>query len=433
MTRLSKLLILFVMAAVSCQPSSRPMTSSQRCVTARQGLARATPEEVGLSSQRLQRINKVMQGYVDEKKVAGAVTMVARRGKVAHLECFGMMDIESKKPMQVDTIFRIYSMSKPITSVAVMMLYEEGHFQLSDPVSRFIPEFKDVKVFVRKTASGVEAAEPKREITIHNLLTHTSGLAYGLSKETPVDEMYEDANIFSWDETIEEKIKRLVKLPLANEPGSTWRYSMATDVLGRVVEVVSGKRFDEFLEERIFKPLGMNDTGFYVPEEKKGRFAVLYKVGEGGVLERYERGKWNNFSSSTRLFSGGAGLVSTASDYMRFCQMLLNGGELDGVRILSRKTVELMTRNNLADELLPYGGSDSKGEGFGLGFAVIMDSAQTRSVGSEGAYSWGGAASTGFWVDPKEELIGIFMTQVMPYSGRFTQELKVLTYQAVAD
>jgi CubicO group peptidase (beta-lactamase class C family) len=208
---------------------------------------------------------------------------------------------------------------------------------------------------------------------------------------------------------------------------------MATDVLGRVVEVASGKRFDEFLEERIFKPLGMNDTGFYVPEEKKGRFAVLYKVGGGGVLERYERGKWNNFSSSTRLFSGGAGLVSTASDYMRFCQMLLNGGELDGVRILSRKTVELMTGNNLADELLPYGGPDSKGEGFGLGFAVIMDAAQTRSVGSEGAYSWGGAASTGFWVDPKEDLIGIFMTQVMPYSGRFTQELKVLTYQAVAD
>jgi len=432
--RLSKYIGLFVMAAaVSCQLNSQPMTSAQRCVIAKPGLARATPEEVGLSSQRLQRINKVMQGYVDKNKVAGVVTMVARRGKVAHFECFGMMDMESKKPMQSDTIFRIYSMSKPVTSAAVMILYEEGHFQLNDPVSRFIPEFKDVKVFVRKTDSGVEAAEPKGEITIHNLLTHTSGLAYGLSKETPVDEMYEEANIFSWDETIEEKIKRLVKIPLANQPGEKWKYSISIDVLGRVVEVVSGKRFDEFLEERIFKPLGMNDTRFYVPEEKKGRFAVLYKVGDGGVLERYERGKWNNFSSSTRLFSGGAGLVSTASDYMRFCQMLLNGGELDGVRILSRKTVELMTSNNLADELLPYGGSDSKGEGFGLGFSVVMDVAQTGILGSEGQYSWGGAASTGFWVDPKEELIGILMTQVMPYSGRFTEDFKVLTYQAIED
>ncbi|UCF00512.1 MAG: beta-lactamase family protein [Planctomycetota bacterium] len=405
----------------------------QQCAIAKKGLARATPEEVGLSSQRLERINKVMQGYVDENKVAGIVTMVARRGKVAHFECFGVMDIETKKPMQADTIFRIYSMSKPVTSVAVMMLYEEGHFQLNDPVSKFIPEFKDVKVFVRKTDSGVEVCEPKREITIYNLLTHTSGLAYGLSKETVVDEMYEEAEIFGWEQTLKEMIGKLVKLPLANQPGSKWKYSISVDVLGYLVEVISGMRFDEFLEERIFEPLEMKDSGFYVPDEKMGRAAALYKEAKSGGLEPGDTDKWGRFTKSTRFFSGGGGLVSTAPDYMRFCQMLLNGGELDGVRLLSRKSVELMTTNNLPDELLPYGGGDLNGYGFGLGFAVIMDASQTGILGTAGQYSWGGAASTGFWVDPEEELIGIFMTQFMPYTGRFTQELKVLTYQAIVD
>lgn len=429
MTRLSKLLILFVMAVVSCQP----MTSTQQCVPAKQGLATASPEEVGLSSQRLERIKEIMQAHVDENKVAGVVTMVARRGKVAHLECFGLMDIETKKPMQGDTIFRIYSMSKPVTSVAVMMLYEEGHFQLGDAVSKFIPEFKDVKVFVKKTEAGIELTEPKREITIRDLLMHTSGLAYGLNKATPVDEMYQEAEIFSWEQTLEEMIEKLVELPLANQPGSKWKYSISIDVLGRLVEVISGKRFDVFLEERIFEPLDMKDTGFYVPEEKMGRFAELYKKAESGEFEPVDPEKWGGFTESTRFFSGGGGLVSTVSDYMCFCQMLLNGGELDGVRLLGRKSVELMTTNNLPDELLPYGGGDLKGYGFGLGFAVITDAAQTGILGTEGQYSWNGAASTGFWVDPEEELIGIFMTQSMPYTNRFVQELKVLTYQAIVD
>jgi len=434
MSKFSKFIGLFALAVVvSCQPTGRPTTSTQQCVIAKQGLATTTPEEVGLSSQRLKRIKKVMQDYVDENKLAGLVTMVARRGKVAHLECFGVMDIETKKLMQGDTIFRLYSMSKPVTSAAVMMLYEEGHFQLNDAVSKFIPEFKDLKVFAKKTEAGVELAEPKRKITIRDLLMHTSGLAYGLDKSTVVDEMYQEAKIFSWEQTLEEMIGKLVELPLANQPGSKWKYSISIDVLAHLVEVISGKQFDVFLEERIFEPLDMKDTGFYVPDEKMGRFAELYKKAESGEFEPVDPEKWGSFTKSTRFFSGGGGLVSTASDYMRFCQMLLNGGELDGVRILGRKSVELMTVNNLADELLPYGGGDLNGYGFGLGFAVIMDAAQTGILGSEGQYSWGGAASTGFWVDPEEELIGILMTQVMPYTGRFTQEFKVLTYQAIVD
>jgi len=424
--------LLMVALVVSCQPISRPRREAQQVTIAECGLAKAKPEEVGLCTERLKRINKVMQSYVDENKVAGLVTMVARRGKVVHFECFGVRDIEANKPMQPDTIFRIYSMSKPITSVAVMMLYEEGYFQLNDPVSKFIPEFKDVKVFVKKGKAGVEVSKSEREITIRDLLAHTSGLAYGLSKETPVDEMYQEAKMLKWDETLEEKVGRLVKLPLANQPGSAWRYSISVDVLGYLVEVVSGERFDAFLEERIFGPLGMEDTGFYVPAEKMGRFATLYKAEEADNLGRDETLYWGDFSKLPRFLSGGGGLVSPASDYMRFCQMLLNGGELDGVRLLSRKSVELMTANHLSEELI-RSSLNIDGCGFGLGFAVLMDVAQSETLGSEGEYSWGGAASTGFWIDPEEELIGILMTQFMPYNGRFTKEFKVLTYQAIVD
>ena len=426
MQKFREFVVLFLLALlVSCQPGRSLVTETQQ-------RARSRPEEVGLCPERLKRINRVMQGYVDENKLAGLVTMIARRGKVAHFECFGMMDIESNKPMQSDTIFRIYSMSKPITSVAVMMLYEEGYFQLNDAVSKFIPEFKNVRVFVKKTEAGVEMAEAERKITIRDLLAHTSGLAYGLSEDTPVDEMYQEEKMLKWDETLEEKVRRLVKLPLANQPGSTWRYSVATDVLGYLVEVISGLSFDVFLEERIFEPLGMEDTGFYVPAEKISRFATLYKAEETDSFERDETLYWGDFSKLPRLLSGGGGLVSTASDYMRFCQMLLNGGELDGVRLLSRKTVELMTANHLPDELIRQGNM-TKGYGFGLGFGVLLDVAQSEALGSEGEYSWGGAASTGFWIDPNEELIGILMTQFMPYSGRFTKEFKVLTYQAIVD
>jgi CubicO group peptidase (beta-lactamase class C family) len=428
MRRLSRLIVLaLAILLVSCQPSAGPAPAVQGT-----GLAATMPEVVGLSSERLKRINKVVQGYVDEKKAAGFVTMVARRGKVAHFESFGLSDVESGKAMKPDAIFRIYSMSKPITSAAAMMLYEEGNFQLDDPVSKFIPEFKDMKVFVKKTEAGVEVTDAKRQITIRNLLTHTSGLAYGLGKDTEVDVMYQEEKMLKWDETLEEKVARLAKLPLADEPGSRWRYSISIDVVGRLVEVISGKRFDVFLDERLFEPLGMKDTGFYVPAEKMSRIAALYKADETGAIgpvvdEKY----WGRFSKLPKFLSGGGGLVSTASDYMRFCQMMLNGGELDGVRLLGRKTVELMTMNHLDFKLLLSG--PGEGSGFGLGFGVLMDVAKSGSIGSAGSYSWGGAASTGFWIDPREKLIGIVMTQVMPYTNRFTEEFKVLTYQAIVD
>jgi len=401
-----------------------------------------TPEEAGVSSTRLNRIRKAMQSYVDEEKLAGLITMIARRGQVLHFERFGMMDIEANKPMQSDTIFRIYSMTKPITSVAVMMLYEEGCFQLNDPVSKFIPAFKDVRVFVNATESSLELVEPEREVTIRDLLTHTSGLVYGNPEGSPVEVMVwqadQEAEKVIPDETLEEWIQRLVKLPLAHQPGSKWHYGLSTDVLGYLIEVISGLAFDAFLEQRIFVLLGMEDTSFYVPQDKIGRLAAMYGPAEDGALQVIDAPATSEYSKPKKFLSGGGGLVSTVSDYVRFAQMLLNGGELDGVRLLSRKTVELMTMNHLSDELIPIQlgplTSALNGYGFGLGFAVLTNVAQSGMLGSEGAFGWGGAASTFFWVDPREELIGLIMPQFMP-AGHYpiTQEFQVLSYQAIVD
>jgi CubicO group peptidase (beta-lactamase class C family) len=270
------------------------------------------PEKVGVSSARLNRIGKAMQSYVDQGKLAGLVTMIARRGQVFHFECFGMMDIEADKSMQPDTIFRIHSMTKPITSVAVMMLHEQGDFQLKDPVSRFIPGFKDVRVFVNATESGLELAEPEREVTIQDLLTHTSGLVYGDPEGSPVEAAVwkadREAEQVTADETLEEWMQRLVTLPLAHQPGSKWHYGLSTDVLGYVVEVVSGLAFDAFLEQRIFVPLGMVDTGFYVPQEKIGRLATMYGPAEGGGLKVIDRAETSKYSEPKRFLSGGGGL-----------------------------------------------------------------------------------------------------------------------------
>lgn len=398
------------------------------------------PEEVGVSSARLNRIGKAMQSYVDERKLAGLITMIARRGQVLHFECFGMMDIEAGKSMQSDTIFRIHSMTKPITSVAVMMLYEQGDFQLKDPVSRFIPGFKDLRVFVKATESGLELAEPEREVTMQDLLTHTSGLVYGDPEGSPVEaavwQADREAEKVAPDETLEEWIQRLVRLPLAHQPGSKWHYGLSTDVLGYVVEVISGLAFDTFLEQRIFSPLGIVDTGFYVPQEKISRLATMYGPAEGGGLQIMDTPETSKYSKPKRFLSGGGGLVSTASDYMRFAQMLLNGGEMNCVRLLSRETVKLMTTNHLSDELIPIQldplTSYLKGHGFGLGFAVITNVAQSGMYGSEGSYWWGGAANTFFWVDPREKLIGLIMPQFLA-SGRYPiqRELQELTYQAI--
>ena len=403
-----------------------------------------TPEEVGFSASRLGRIGTAMQGYVDQNKLPGVIAVVARGGNIVYRERFGMMDVEAAKPMQFDTIFRIYSMTKPIASVALMMLYEEGRFQLNDPVSKFIPKLADVKVFGGATEEGFELTELEREITIWHLLTHTAGLTYDFFEDSPIDAMYLEADLHRPDRTAEEVIHEIVKLPLVHQPGSAWRYSMATDVLGYLIEVISGMSLDVFLEEKILKPLGMEDTDFYVPEAKLNRFAAEYgpSTGSGqaptedGGMELLDAPATSQYTKLPRFLSGGAGLVSTASDYMCFCQMLLDGGELDGTRLLGRKTIELMTTNHLPDELIPIQVQPHTlhGCGFGLGFRVLVDVAQAGRLGSEGEFGWGGAASTSFFVDPKEKLIGLLLTQLVPsrhYPIR--NEFKVLVYQALVD
>ena len=380
-----------------------------------QGLPMAVPEEVGVSAERLERIRPVMQGYVDNGQVSGFLTVVARRGKIVHFETIGMRDVENRKPVEPDTIFRIYSMSKPITSVAVMMLYEEGHFQLGTPVSQFIPEFENMKVY---NEDQTEVLDAKRKITVKHLLMHTAGFTYGWGNK-PVDALYREANIREPGSTLVDMVEKLSKIPLVHEPGEKWTYSVSTDVLGYFVEVVSGMPFEEFLQTRIFGPLGMVDTAFSVPLEKVDRFAALYRPTKENGLERTRRPALE-VDEYTFFPSGGGGLVSTAADYIRFSQMLLNGGELDGVRILGKKTVELMR----------YPHHNNR---FGLGFRVITDENPPNILESVGSFSWGGAAATTFWIDPREELVAVLMTQLLNNRYPFHQQFKVLTYQALTE
>ena len=387
------------------------------------GIPRAVPEEVGMSAARLQRIAPVIQHWIDDGKIPGALTMIAREGKLVHFEKFGMQDVASSTPVEFGTIFRIYSMTKPITSVAVMMLYEEGHFQLNTPVSEFIPAFRDMKVYANHGDAIVDA---EREVTVKHLLTHTAGLIYGGDWVHPINDRYREADFYGGD--LAHMAQELGNIPLLHQPGDAWNYGMSTDVLGYLVEVVSGMPFAEFLKKRIFEPLGMVDTDFSVPEEKADRYATLYEPAEDGGIQVLENAP---VSSGTLSFhhSGGAGLQSTAADYLRFCQMMLNEGELDGIRLLGRKTVELITMNHIPDDWQPLWRT---GCGFGLGFAVVTDVADTHALGSLGTYSWGGLASTTFWIDPIEELIGILMTQLIG-DASFHAQFRVLTYQAIID
>ena len=407
------------------------------------GLPMVAPEEVGVSAEHLERIRPVMQSYVDDGNLPGFLTVVARRGKIVHFETIGMRDIENNKPIAADTIFRIHSMSKPITSVAVMMLYEEGHFQLNTPVSKFIPEFKNMKVY---NEDQTEILDAKNEVTIKHLLTHTAGLTYGWGGE-PVDKRYRESNMFERGATLADMAKKLTTIPLVHEPGERWTYGVSTDVLGYLVEVVSRMPFEEFLQTRLFGPLGMVDTAFSVPLEKLDRFAALYELNkEGGMKGNKKKSKEMKSdkdgkmklgrvekdpplkNGEVRFFpGGGGGLVSTAPDYMRFCQMLLNGGELEGVRILKTETVELMR----------YPHHDGW---FGLGFSIVNDKESKDTDAKEpkdtpestGSYSWGGAAGTIFWIDPEKELIGLLMTQISDVSSSHDQ-FKGLTYQALTE
>ena len=396
-------------------------------------------ESVGFSSRRLCQINERMQKYVDSGKLAGALTMLARGGDIFHFQTYGVTDLETGAPTQPDTIFRIFSMTKPIASAAVMMLHEEGHFSLDDPVSSFIPELADLRVYDGMSEAGIRLVDLERPISIRHLLTHTAGLGYGFQEGHPVSRMYREARVNDPDSNLKEFVEKVSRIPLVDQPGTKWRYSNATTVLGYLVEVVSGTQFDEFLRDRIFSPLGMTDTSFFVAEEKLDRLAAVYTPSQGGGIARFDNPIVDSFTRPHTFFSGGGGLVSTAADYMRFCQMLLNGGNLEDTRLLAPKTVEMMRSDHLTDDLKPFSVSNNpssiaytKGCGFGLGFCVVTDVAQHGIIGSNGMYYWSGAASTIFWIDPAEELVAIMLTQFMPNTQYpIDREFQTDVYQAL--
>jgi CubicO group peptidase (beta-lactamase class C family) len=443
--------LVFLILAISLElvgqsqtPSKKPTSPVATTLAAKAVNPNAQPEEVGLSSERLERLASTVQKSIDNNRIAGAVTLVARHGKIAYLKAFGMADRDAKKTMRTDSIFRICSMTKPITSVAVMMLYEEGRFMLNEPVSNFIPEFKSMKVLdppfpQDRTSPPGTLADAKRPVTIRHLLTHTSGLTYHWNDR--LGKKYRDAGIshglFPQEGTIGDAVKKLAAIPLLFQPGDAWEYSLADDVLGYLVEVVSGMKLDQFLVERIFKPLGMKDTCFFIPDDKLARLATAYSyIPEKGlqpILEKQtiEEGAFvyssdYPYRGPRTYFSGGGGLCSTAEDYYRFCQMMLNGGELNGDRLLSRKSVELITQNHVQGKL--------EETGYGLGFGVKSETRHLSELGSIGSFSWGGFFYTSFVIDPKEDMIAIFMGQLHP-TGDLNLDSKALTlsYQAIND
>jgi CubicO group peptidase (beta-lactamase class C family) len=408
----------------------------------------AASEEVGLSSERLARIDRHWQErYIDTGKIAGAVTMVVRHGKIAHFSALGQRDVERKRPMTKNTLFRIYSMTKPITSVAMMMLVEEARCSLSDPVHRYIPEWENLRVY-RYGSLGAFATDPaQRPMTIRDLLTHMSGLTYGFVHHGSVDAAYRSVGISGGvpgedrPSTLKDMATKLAGMPLLFSPGTRWNYSVSTDIVGYLVELISGQPFDEFLRARIFEPLGMHQTGFSVPDGEADRFAANYRRTAKSLLRLEDDPQTSAYLGPQTFFSGGGGLVSTAEDYRRFCQMLLSGGEFAGQRLISRKTLELMTQNYLPGgqdlagvAMGSFSETTNEGVGFGLGFAVVLDLAKRQTHGSLGEYYWGGAASTAFWIDPKEDLFAIFLTQLMPSTTyNFRGQLRSLVYAAIVD
>lgn len=393
----------------------------------------ADPSSLGFDAGRLKRLDAVIQTEIDGGKLAGAVMIVKRDGQDAVLKAYGQNDVENKVPMRTDAIFRIASMSKAVTTVAALMLYEEGRFMLNDPVSKFIPEYAKSVVAVPPPAGSpgdvkYVTVPAKRAITIRDLMTHTAGLGYGYGS---IEADYKKAKLHGWylldhDETIGDAMKRLATLPLVNQPGEAFDYGYGTDLLGYLVEVVSGMPLDRFFEERIFQPLRMPDSGFYLPKEKAARLAVVYGLEEGRIVRQEDSARTDFIDGPRKLFSGGAGLYSTASDYGRFLQMLLNGGELDGARLLSPRTVALMHENHTGD-LFKW---DTKA--FGLGFWVNVDGGKQGELVGEGAYGWGSAYFPQYFVDPKERLVGLLMCQLRPDGGsNLNQRFKVTIYQAL--
>jgi CubicO group peptidase (beta-lactamase class C family) len=395
-------------------------------------LPTAEPEEVGLDAAKLRAAHVAVHKLVDNKEMAGAVIIVARHGKVALFDALGEIEASSGKPMKTDTIVRIYSMTKPITTVAAMILVDEGKIDLDDPVSKFLPEFKELRVHAGK---GDETVAAQREVTIRDLMRHTSGMTYGVFGNSPVDQLYKKQGIFAPGDTLQDMVTKLGKLPLMHQPGTRWHYSVSTDVLGRVVEVVSGKPLDEFFAERIFKPLDMKDTGFFVPADKLDRFSANHGLNKEKKLTATETAAKSRYRNRPKMLSGGGGCVSTARDYLRFCQMLLNGGELEGTRLLKKETVAQMTQNQLPEEAMKAknGGKADVGDGFGLGFGVRVGKGDPAAGVTVGEYYWGGAASTFFWIAPQQDLVVVALEQFMPNRPRLHNAIKPLISQAVKD
>ena len=427
--RLTALVVVFVLLLV-------PQT------LAAQGLVRVTPEEVGMSSDRLDRLSLALESYVDEGRLAGAVTIVVRRGKIAYREGLGHLDVEAQAPMPSDGIFRIASQTKALASVGVMLLQEEGRLLITDPIGKYLPAFAETTVAEPNGEGGFNVVPARRPITIRDLLTHTAGISYGmglLATRGPAADTWEEAGITGWyfadrDEPVVDTMTRLAELPMDAHPGERWIYGYNTDILGAMIEKISGKTLGQFLKERLFDPLGMSDTHFFLPESKVGRLATVYSsVGDGSSLERapdpgHMVGQGHYVNGPRTAFSAGAGALSTATDYATFLQMMLNGGELNGTRILSRKTVESMLRDHLG------GIAFRAGQGFGLGFSLTHDPAATGLPGSVGEFGWGGAYHSTYWADPEEELVVVYLTQLIPAINIDDHEkVRTMIYQAIID
>jgi CubicO group peptidase (beta-lactamase class C family) len=389
--------------------------SVQPVLAAVHDLPTTSAESAGMSAERLAHLSAGMKELVDSGRLAGVVTMVSRHGKVVEFDAAGKRDIAANAPMQKDSIFRIYSMSKPITGVAMMILFEEGKWQLNDPVAKYIPEFAKLKVYSTDATGNVVMKDQTHPVTMRELMSHSGGFTYGFFSNTAVDKLQMEADLLNPNNSLDEFIKRVAKLPLNAQPGSEWHYSISVDIQGYIVQRLSGMPFEEFLEKRVFKPLGMSDTGFYVPKEKLNRFAEFYNYDNEGKLHAVgvRDGLNHDFAAKPALPSGGGGLVSTTTDYMRFCQMLLNGGQLDGVRILSPLSVELMRTNVLAPTVPIL----APGAGFGLDFAIYTDPVAAGGYYGKGTYWWGGAAGTWFWIDPVTDLIVVGMIQQAAGTG----------------
>jgi CubicO group peptidase (beta-lactamase class C family) len=401
-------------------------------------------EDVGMSTQRLERVGAACRRYVDSGRLPCTDVQIARRGQVVYRDTYGSADLASDQPLADDTIFRIYSMSKPITSIALMQLYEQGEILLENRVDRFIPEFGDVQVWDGGTEDAPKVRPPSRPITVHDVLTHMSGLTYGFMFAHPVDALYRSNGLGNFTRpkvSLSESMAILADLPLLFDPGSRWNYSMSTDVCGRIVEVVSGMTLDAYLDEHVFGPLGMPDTGFSLSDDQLPRLAACYtRTPETRLLE-IDAAANPAHGQPPAFLSGGGGLLSTTADYQRFCDMLLNRGELDGNRIIGPRTLDYMTSNHLPGDVtlnemgqVTFSEATMEGTGFGLGFSVLVDPAANQGIGSVGEFAWGGAASTAFWIDPAEELSVIFMTQLLPSNTYpIRRFLKPVVLQALID